>query len=124
MATPMHELGIAQGILDIVQQYVPQEQAADVRSVKVRVGQLAGVVAESLEFSFQALIADTPWQTAQLQIHRVPTVAGCNTCNSQFEIEDIAFLCPTCGSTRIRMISGTDLQVVEIEMHDEHAEAS
>ncbi len=119
----MHELGIAQGILDIVQQYVPQEQGAGVRSIKVRLGQLAGVVPDSLDFSFQAIIADTPWQAARLEIVRVPTLAGCNGCDTRFEVQDIAFQCPTCGSTSIRLISGTDLQVIEIEMEDQHAGA-
>jgi len=119
----MHELGIAQDILDIVQQYVPEEQAAGVRAVKVRVGQLAGVVAESLDFSFQAIVSGTPWQAARLDIQKVPTVAACRQCNGRFEVEDVAFMCPECGSTNISLVSGTDLQVVEIEMEDERAEA-
>jgi len=119
----MHELGIAQGILDIIQQYVPQEQASDVQWVRVRVGQMAGVVADSLEFSFQAIVADTPWQAARLAIDKVPAVANCSRCSRKFEIEEVAFLCPACGSTDIRLISGTDLQVVEIEMDDGQDEA-
>ncbi len=119
----MHELGIAQGILDIVGQYVPESQAAGIRSVKVRVGQLAGVVAESLEFSFQAIVAGTSWQTARLEIEKVPTVVECSQCRGRFEIDDIAFSCPECGSTNIDLVSGTDLQVVEIEMEDQPAEA-
>lgn len=38
----MHELSIAQGILDIIGQYVPEGQAPEVRAVRVRVGQMAG----------------------------------------------------------------------------------
>ena len=41
----MHELSIAQNILEIVHQYVPEEQRAKVQSVKVQVGRLSGVVA-------------------------------------------------------------------------------
>ena len=118
----MHELSLAQGILDVVGQYVPAEQAAGIRAVKVRIGRMAGVVPESLEFSFNAITADTPWQSARLDIIRVPTVAQCNECPGRFEIEDIAFSCPECGSTSIRIVSGTDLQVVEIELEDEHIE--
>ena len=50
----MHELGVAQEILDIVRRYVPDTEAARVRDVRVRVGELAGVVADSLEFCFSA----------------------------------------------------------------------
>ncbi len=119
----MHELSIAQGILEIVQQYVEPAQAAAVRGVKVRVGRLAGVVADSLEFSFSAVVADTPWQSARLEIVNVPTTGECRGCGNQFEVEDVAFCCPACESTDVRLVSGTDLQVVEIELEEEQAEA-
>ncbi len=62
----MHELSIAQNIVDIVQQYVPGEAMGDVRFVRVRVGGLSGIVPESLEFSFSAIVAGTPLGSARL----------------------------------------------------------
>jgi hydrogenase nickel incorporation protein HypA/HybF len=118
----MHELSIAQGILEIVQQYVPEERAGGIRSVKVRVGQLSGVVAESLDFSFGAIVAGTSWRNAKLNLERVPAVSDCNGCGGNFEIRDYAFCCPACSSTDIRIVSGTELQVVEIEF-DEGSES-
>ncbi len=118
----MHELSIAEGILEIVQQYVPCEQAPAVRSVKVRIGRMAGVVADSLEFSFSAIVSDTPWESARLDIEHVPAAGECRSCGSRFEIEDIAFLCPACGGNGIQLVAGTDLQVVEIEMEEDHSE--
>ena len=55
----MHELGIAQNILEIVQQSVTKEQAPAVRWIRIRVGQLSGVVPDSLEFCFQAIVSET-----------------------------------------------------------------
>jgi Zn finger protein HypA/HybF involved in hydrogenase expression len=49
----MHELGVAQSILDIVRQYVPEDQERAVRAVKIRIGEMAGIVADSLEFAFR-----------------------------------------------------------------------
>ena len=40
----MHELSVAEGILDIVRCYVPATDGAKVRAVKVRVGRMAGVL--------------------------------------------------------------------------------
>lgn len=119
----MHELSIAQEILEIVQQYVPADRAAATRAIRVRVGQMSGVVPESLRFSFEAIVSETPWQNARLDIERVPTTARCNGCGVQFEIEDIAFFCPSCHGTDIRLVSGTDLHVAEIEMDEEQSEA-
>ena len=114
----MHELAIAQGVLEIVQQYVPEEHAGLIRLVRIRVGRLSGVVPESLEFSFEAVVAGTPWRAAKLEIERIAAVSQCNGCTASFEIGDLAFFCPTCGSTDIRLVSGRDLQVVEIEVAD------
>ena len=114
----MHELSIAQDILDIVRQYVPEEQAADVRAIRVRVGTLSGIVPESLDFCFGAIVSGTSWRSAELRIDRVQATARCNSCGRCFEIADFAFLCANCGSGDVRTISGTDLQVAEVELED------
>ncbi len=114
----MHELSIAQGILEIVQQYVPETQAGGVRSVRVRVGPLSGIVPESLDISFGAIVAGTPWETARLDLVRVPARSRCNGCGRDFDAEELVFCCPLCNSLDIRVISGTELEVVEIETEE------
>jgi hydrogenase nickel incorporation protein HypA/HybF len=117
----MHELGIAQSILDIVQQYVPQGQEHAVRAVKVRIGEMAGVVADSLEFCFTALTHDTPLESARLEILRVPLQGQCGDCTNIFHIENAAFLCPACGGLNIHLVSGRELDIAEIEMAEDQA---
>ena len=68
----MHELGVAQSILDLVREHVPDGQAGAVRAVTVRVGDLAGVVAESLDFCFGAIVMGTPYNGAFLKIEHTP----------------------------------------------------
>ncbi len=114
----MHELSIAQSILEVVCEAVPPGQARDVRIVRVRVGRLSGVMADSLEFCFGAIIADTPLSGAALMIEPVPAVSDCRSCSHRFTISDLTFLCPSCGGTNIAVVSGTELQVTEIELAD------
>ena len=114
----MHELSIAQNIVEIVQQYVPGEAIPDVRSVRVRVGGLSGIVPESLEFSFSAIVAGTPLGSARLDIERVPAISRCEGCKTEFEAADFVFVCPACGGLNTRLISGSDLQVVDIELEE------
>jgi hydrogenase nickel incorporation protein HypA/HybF len=118
----MHELSIAQGILDIVRQSVPEPQCGAVASVAVRVGRLSGVVPDSLEFCFEALVNDSPFEHARLAIEIVPVRCVCEQCDTHFEIEDPIFLCPACSSGRVRMQSGMELQVVQIELLDSPSE--
>jgi hydrogenase nickel incorporation protein HypA/HybF len=120
----MHELALAQGILDIVQQYVPERQARDIRKVRVRVGALAGVVADSLDFCFSAVVAGTPWSSARLEILSIPATASCRACGSDFGLDDPVFVCPDCGSGDVQQVAGLELQVADIELEDQPAEVS
>jgi hydrogenase nickel incorporation protein HypA/HybF len=119
----MHELGIAQNILEIVRQAVPEEQTPSVRWIRIRVGQLAGVVPDSLDFCFSAIVSETKMAQAGLAIEQVPTVSRCKDCRHQFEIEDMLFLCPACKGTNLEMVSGHELEIVEIELEDDKDEA-
>lgn len=114
----MHELSLAQGIVDIVQQYVPAGQAAAVTSVKVRVGRLSTVVPASLAFCFETIVAGTPLGGASLDIEQVPTACECTACRQPFETDTLEFVCPSCGSDRVRVIRGHDIQVVHFEMSE------
>jgi len=118
----MHELSIAQGILDIVRQSVPEPQYDVVRGVDVRVGRLSGVVPDSLEFCFDALVHDSPFEHARLAIEIVPVRCVCERCSTHFEIEDPIFLCPACSAGQVRVESGTELEVVQIELLDSPSE--
>jgi len=119
----MHELGIAQNILEIVQQSVPPDQAPDVRCVRMRIGPLSGVVADSLDFCFNVIIAETGMPQARLAIEQVPLVSRCRDCRNEFRVEDLVFQCPACGSSSLELISGKELEIVEIELAEPNNEA-
>jgi hydrogenase nickel incorporation protein HypA/HybF len=118
----MHELGIAQNILEIVQQSVPDGQAAAVRYIRIRIGQLSGVVPDSLDFCFSAIVGETAMKQASLTIEQVPTIFRCRDCLSRFQIEGLVFLCPTCKSANLELVSGKELEIVEIELAEENDE--
>jgi hydrogenase nickel incorporation protein HypA/HybF len=119
----MHELAIAQNILEIVQQSVPEEQAPWVRLVRMRIGPLSGVVADSLDFCFSAIISETKMRQARLAIEQAPMISRCRDCRQEFQIEDLTFLCPSCQGSNLELISGKELEILEIELIDENDEA-
>ena len=67
----MHEFAIAAGILDVVRAYVPPADGRRVRSVRVRVGDVAGVATEALDFCFEAVAGETPYAGAWLEFDHV-----------------------------------------------------
>jgi hydrogenase nickel incorporation protein HypA/HybF len=120
----MHEMSIAQNIVDIIGQYVPEEQADAVRLLRVRVGRMAGIVPDSLDFCFSAIVGGTPLGRARLDFEEVEVRSRCGSCGAVFFVEGAQFLCPQCGSADVKLISGTELQVVEIEVADEPGETA
>jgi hydrogenase nickel incorporation protein HypA/HybF len=118
----MHELSIAQNILEIVNHYVPSEKFHEVKAVKLRIGAFAGVVAESLEFSFQVLTRNTPLQTSQLEITHIPFSLQCNACGKISTNDSGVSICGECGKADTRILSGTELDITEIELFDSATE--
>ncbi len=120
----MHELSLAQGILKIIEDHVPADRIGDVRIVRVDVGRLSGVVAESLEFCFEALVAKTALQNSRLCLNSIPLRLACAECQDTFQSDGDIFRCPVCNSSRTTVVSGMELQVTEVELTEEFQEAS
>ena len=115
----MHEASVAIGILDIVREHVLAPDALRVRAVRVRVGDMAGVVPESLEFCFEAIVSGTDYASAFLEIDRVPALGDCGECGLAAAIDSLPpFVCPSCGSPFITVTAGDDLAVVDVELAD------
>jgi hydrogenase nickel incorporation protein HypA/HybF len=114
----MHELSLAADIFETVREYVPLCRAKSARAIRVRIGDLAGVVADSLDFCFGALVAETPYRQCYLDIERVPARGECAECARVYTLEWPGVSCPACGSLAIARRGGSDLQVVDIELDD------
>jgi hydrogenase nickel incorporation protein HypA/HybF len=118
----MHEMGIAQEIVGIVQASIPAHlHGTRVERVRLRIGTLSAVVADSLRFCFEALTRDTPLAGAELAIAAIPVTARCLACDHRWTIETPAFACPRCSGGDIRILSGRELEIEAIELADEAA---
>ncbi len=114
----MHELGIAQSILERVKQESALHDGARITKVAVRVGELSGVNPDALSFGFEALSKDTPLEGVPLEIDFRPRTLGCGDCGYEFETDAILAECPQCGSRRIACLAGDELDIAFIELED------
>jgi hydrogenase nickel incorporation protein HypA/HybF len=112
----MHELGIAENILDIVLRSVPDGKASAVGNIRLRVGPFAGVVADSLKFCFDVISVDAGMTNAALQIEQTPLAASCRDCENKSVVKNFVFLCPSCGGGNLEIISGKELEIIDIEI--------
>lgn len=67
----MHELSIAQGIVETVRQHLPAGAPREVKSVRLRLGDQAGLAPESLRFCFELASEGTTLSGARLEIETV-----------------------------------------------------
>ncbi len=111
----MHEMSIAQSILEIVRDEASKHGLSEVRVIKLQIGAMAAVVPESLRFCFELMRRDTIASQAVLEIETVPVVARCSNCGTVFEVEALSFVCAGCGDPVAEVMSGRELNLVTIE---------
>lgn len=110
----MHEFSVAQSIIDITLKSCSDEQAKDVKSVEVEIGQAAGIQIEALEFAWTSATKETPLENARLDIIKIPLEVACRNCKHVYRPEDIFELCPNCSQMDPEIIRGKELKVVAI----------
>ena len=112
----MHEMSIAQSVIDIIKEEMLKHKAKVLKTVRLNIGQMSAIVPDDLSFCLEVITAGTEMEGAKLLMDMVPLRGICRECESIFEIENYVFACPSCGSTKIKTISGQDLSIVEIEV--------
>lgn len=112
----MHEAGIAQSILDIALKTAKDNAADKITLVAVRVGKMSAVDEASLRFAFDALKADTIAKDAVFDYTETPLKGKCLSCGAEKEFERYFMSCPECGSYKISLISGNELEVSHIDV--------
>ncbi len=68
----MHELSLAQSVVDIVEDAARREGAARVASIRLEIGELSHVEPESLAFAFEVAAREGSARGARLEICRTP----------------------------------------------------
>jgi hydrogenase nickel incorporation protein HypA/HybF len=113
----MHELAIAQSIVDTVEARAAECNAAQVRCVRLLVGEANGIMTDSLSFCFEMLASLNPVMAgAQLLIDLVPHRARCRHCACKFAVTNFVAQCPACEGWDTEVVSGTELQILEMEI--------
>ncbi|MEJ2154162.1 MAG: hydrogenase maturation nickel metallochaperone HypA [Desulfobacteraceae bacterium] len=116
----MHEMGIATEIVRIVVESIPDDMTdPKVERINLKVGKLAAVVSQSLQFCFEVAAKETPAEGADLHIEEIAVSASCRTCGHRWQIDDPVFRCPECDSGSIEMLTGRELDIESIELAGE-----
>ena len=114
----MHEASIAIGLIETVSGLCQEEGYNSIESVRIKVGKSAGILPDALLFAFDAVKADTIAKQAELIIEHVALGGICSDCGLHFESEErYIYACPACKSSAIKITSGDELQIIDMEVN-------
>jgi hydrogenase nickel incorporation protein HypA/HybF len=108
----LHELAITESVVDAVSERLPD---ARITCVRLEIGALSGVVADSVRFCFDLVTEGTNLEGARLEITEVAGRCHCRVCGVDFEPEGPITLCP-CGSIEIKVLSGQELKIASVQV--------
>lgn len=112
----MHELAVAQALVEQVESVIRQHHARSASLIRVRIGPLSGVVSELLGNAFPLAAAGTRMEHAVLDLVAAPITVRCETCGAQTEAAMNRLVCGACGDWHTRIVSGDELLLESVEL--------
>lgn len=113
----MHEVGVAQSILDAVAARIAQPP--QVREVTVRLGPFSGVDPEALRFAFAVLAGESPCPKAILAIETPGARGDCARCGRDLALGAPGPVCPRCGATLTAVHGDDEITLVSVALETE-----
>jgi hydrogenase nickel incorporation protein HypA/HybF len=121
----MHEMPVTQGMLDLALQHAAGRR---ITGIYLQLGQMAPIVADSVELFFEYLSKGTPAEGAKLHFEVVPIEMTCLACGqvadlSEWDGERPQFIMAkalergcSCGSKNLRVTGGVSFGMTSIEV--------
>jgi hydrogenase nickel incorporation protein HypA/HybF len=118
----MHELSIAMSMLDVVEEEMQRHPGARLEAIHVRIGELSGVVRDSLLGAYELAREQTPFPKVRLIFEDVPIAVYCATCGGERGVRSLQhFCCVECDTpipaSEIRR--GRELELAALELEEE-----
>jgi hydrogenase nickel incorporation protein HypA/HybF len=115
----VHELSIVSSIVDSVTEALTSYPGARVKEVRLRVGALASVIEDSLQFCYGIATEGTALEGSALVVKILPVRMHCDKCAQDVEIASLqSFRCPRCEEPVMDMRQGRELEIDSIEIDE------
>jgi len=119
----MHELSMAQAIVDTVLDAAQKNEAQDVLEVTIEIGQITMLNPEQLKFLLNVLVEGTLMEGAQIIIEEIPVEIECQACDFKGQANTggsdhylTIVLCPECGARDVEVTKGRECNVKNIRI--------
>ncbi len=112
----MHELAVTQSILDIALDHAHKADATKISKIYLVIGDLSSIVDDSVQFYWEIIAKDTIAEEAELVFRRVAASFECLECQTIYQLDGQALFCPSCGSSKIKILSGEEFYIEAIDI--------
>jgi len=114
----MHELSLAQSVLDVALKHAHKNDAIRIDRITLSFGRMSCIQPEALTTAFTAIARGTLAERAVLSIEIIPAVVSCLLCQKEYDVEYNGILtCPECGNPSVILVGGTeDLSLIQMEL--------
>ncbi|HEY0930999.1 MAG TPA: hydrogenase maturation nickel metallochaperone HypA [Gemmatimonas sp.] len=118
----MHELSIAQNIVEVADAEARRLGAASVRAVYLAVGRLSGIEPGALLFSYELVAEGTRLAGSRLVIEDIPIAIHCAPCDATHDLPGVnRFRCPVCDTPSGDIRRGRELDLTGLEVDDDRS---
>lgn len=114
----MHELSLAEGVREIIEETVRAQGLGRVRMVLLEIGALAAVEAEALVFCLEAVLKGSVAEGAKVDVAVVPGAGWCPTCAATVPVAQRFDPCPRCGGYQLKVTQGMEMRVKALDVAD------
>ncbi|MBQ9419287.1 MAG: hydrogenase maturation nickel metallochaperone HypA [Synergistaceae bacterium] len=112
----MYEFSLTNSITRSIVNLCRQSGWSKIYRVMIRVGGMRKVNPELMSFIFSAAAKDTPAEGAVMSVMVIPVTLHCYACGRTNTREDTQFLCPSCGSRNVQLLSGLEFNLEALEV--------
>jgi len=118
----MHEISIAESIIQIAEAKAREQNAQSIQVIKLRLG--TTIVPDALQFAFEIARHGTLSRDARLDIEIVPMIVRCVVCEASTQpVGGICLICEQCGFP-LEILSGEELRIEYIEVDSAKEQSS
>lgn len=113
----MHELGIVFYVIDAVEKVAKENKVKKVTSLTLEVGEVSTVVPSYFRECFDWAIKKSEYmKECKLNMVIIEGISYCRNCKQTFKTTEYAKVCPHCHSEDTYLVTGSDVQIKNIEV--------
>ena len=114
----MHELSVTQEMINIALDKAKEVGAKKVNRINLVIGEMSGIIDDSVQFYFDFLSEGTIAYKAELTFRRVHIEVKCRNCGHTYSPNSTPWDCPECSQWNAEVVAGREFYIENMEVDE------